>query len=355
LEIFMKFKFAALALGAISVLPAVAQPTVTVYGRVSMGFQSLSNDNKGILINQESSSRLGFRGTEDLGGGLKAFFQLENRFFPDTGTIDPDGSNLLFKDKAWVGLSGNFGAVYLGRNFSPSFALYGGGGATTGGFDAFGGDTIGTFPARRGRIANLWDNSIRYDSPQLGPVQVIAGLSLSEIAAGGKNAYGIGFKFDSGPLRGDLVYQHDVTDNGGGTPILGTGGGNVGGTGRMFNTVNATVGYDLGPAYVYSGYASSKGYDVGTIRNSKTRFNRFQVGAKVAVGKGAVLMNLGKGTNTNAAGVAQPEFRHIGLGYWHILSNRTTLMANTKFERQKRGFNTRNKQDGIELAVRHNF
>jgi predicted porin len=352
----MKFKLGALALASMLAAPAFAQSSVSLYGRVSMGVQNLSNDGQGFLVNQESSSRLGFRGTEDLGGGLKAFFQLENRFFPDTGANDPVNNAQFFKDKAWVGLSGGFGTLYFGRNYSPSFALYGGGGPTTGGFDAFGGDTIATFASRRGRIGNIWDNSIRYDSPQLGPVQIISTLSLSENKAAGKNAYGVGLKYEQqGGLRGDLVYQHDVTDNGGGVPILGTGSGNVGGTGRMFNTINATIGYDFGVVYLYGGYANSKGYDEGTIKNSKTRFTRYQVGAKKAVGNGALLFNVGKGTNTNAAGVEQPDFTHVGLGYWYLLSKRTTLMANARFGRQTGGFVGSNKQSGVEFAVRHNF
>jgi predicted porin len=352
----MKLKLSVFALTSMLAGTSFAQSNVALYGRVSMGIQSFSNDGQGALAGQESSSRFGLRGTEDLGGGLQAFFQLENRFFPDTGANDPVNNAQLFKDKAWVGLKGKFGTVYLGRNYSPSFALYGGGGPTTGGYDAFGGDTIATFSSRRGRISNIWDNSVRYDSPQLGPVQIIAGLSLSENKVRGKNAYGVGFKFEgSSPLRGDLVFQHDVGENGGGLPLLGTGAGNVGGAGRLFNTTNATVGYDFGSIYLYGGYADSKGYSQGGINNSKTRFKRYQTGAKMAVGQGALLLNVGKGTNTNAAGINQEDFTHLGFGYWYLLSKRTTLMANTKLDRQKRGFNGADRQAGVELAVRHNF
>ncbi len=352
----MKLKLSALALASMLAVPAFAQSSVTLYGRVSMGVQHLTNDGQGAKLDQESSSRWGLRGTEDLGGGLKAFFQLENRFFPDTGANDPTNNAQLFKDKAWVGLEGGFGTLYLGRNYSPAFALYGGGGAQSGGFDAFGGDTISTFAARRGRIGNIWDNAIRYDSPQFGPVQVITVVSLSEKKPTGKNAYGVGLKFDQKVgLRGDLVYQHDVTDSGGGDPILGTGAGNVGGTGRMFNTTIATIGYTFSSFDLHAGYANSKGYDEGAIKNAKTRFARWQIGTKIPLGNGALLANFGKGTNKNAAGVSQPDYYHLGVGYWYLLSKRTTLMANAKLDRQDRSFTGANKQAGIELAVRHNF
>ena len=128
----MKKKFIALAvLGAVAGA-AQAQSAVTIYGIVDTG---VTYTNKVLLPSTTtratgskfsvdsgmlSGSRLGFKGTEDLGGGLKALFQLEMGFKNDTGTIDGSNNgvantNTLFRRLSVVGLSGNFGSILLGR------------------------------------------------------------------------------------------------------------------------------------------------------------------------------------------------------------------------------------------------
>ncbi|MCV4872465.1 porin, partial [Escherichia coli] len=64
-----------------------------------------------------SNSRLGVRGVEDLGGGLKAIFNLEHRMNADDGNSTAPN----FWQHSWVGLSGNFGEVRLGRDYAPAF------------------------------------------------------------------------------------------------------------------------------------------------------------------------------------------------------------------------------------------
>jgi predicted porin len=114
--------YAALA-AALSVGAAHAQSNVTMYGIIDAAVEYYNNaDAAGNSLTRMPSlgggmfpSRLGFRGTEDLGGGLKAIFQLENGFAPDTGTL---GQNRLFGRQAWVGLQGNWGQVTFGRNYN---------------------------------------------------------------------------------------------------------------------------------------------------------------------------------------------------------------------------------------------
>lgn len=115
---------AMLSAGAALSLPACAQTNVTVYGIIDAAVEHYSNaDAAGSSMTRMPSlgggmfpSRLGFRGSEDLGGGLKAIFALENGFAPDTGVVGQ--GNRLFGRQAWVGLAGSWGQLTLGRNYN---------------------------------------------------------------------------------------------------------------------------------------------------------------------------------------------------------------------------------------------
>jgi predicted porin len=114
--------FAAVTIAA--ALPARAQSNVTLYGLIDGAVEHYTNaDAAGNGVTRAPSlgggmfpSRIGFRGTEDLGGGLKAIFTLENGFAPDTGTLNQGGR--LFGRQAWVGLAGSWGQVTVGRNYN---------------------------------------------------------------------------------------------------------------------------------------------------------------------------------------------------------------------------------------------
>ncbi len=104
---------------------ASAQSSVTVYGVADAGLVRESGGPAGSLTNVSSGvasgSRLGFKGKEDLGGGLSAFFQLENGLNLDNGTAAQGG--LLFGRQAYVGLTSAAGAVTLGRQYSPYYKV----------------------------------------------------------------------------------------------------------------------------------------------------------------------------------------------------------------------------------------
>lgn len=114
--------YAAMA-AALTVGAAQAQSNVAMYGIIDAAVETYTNaDTAGNSMTRMPSlgggmfpSRLGFRGTEDLGDGLKAIFQLENGFAPDTGT---QGQNRLFGRQAWVGLQGKWGQLTFGRNYN---------------------------------------------------------------------------------------------------------------------------------------------------------------------------------------------------------------------------------------------
>jgi predicted porin len=124
----MKNKYLATAtLAALGALTsgAYGQSSVSIYGIVDTGVEYVNNANPGkdgvfrLSSGAMNTSRIGFRGSEDLGGGLKAVFQLENGFKIDAGEFDSAG--LLFGRQANVGLEGGFGRVVAGRSFSTTY------------------------------------------------------------------------------------------------------------------------------------------------------------------------------------------------------------------------------------------
>jgi predicted porin len=105
---------------------AVHAQNVTLYGRIDAGIESVSNVGSagGSITRMPSNtgiipSRLGMRGTEDLGGGLNAIYTLEMGFAPDTGASGQGGR--LFGRQSFVGLSGGWGAITLGRQYTMLF------------------------------------------------------------------------------------------------------------------------------------------------------------------------------------------------------------------------------------------
>jgi predicted porin len=122
-------KKSALALAVLAALSlntqAQAQSNVQVYGLMDAGVEYVTNasPNGGsmtrVVSGGKNTSRWGFRGTEDLGGGLKAVFNLEGGVLLDTGAQD----GTLFKRQANVGLEGSFGRVVIGRSFTTTYDL----------------------------------------------------------------------------------------------------------------------------------------------------------------------------------------------------------------------------------------
>jgi predicted porin len=119
----MKKTLIALAVLTVS-SAAFAQSTVTLFGGADLNVRSVtSGTNKFTGMAQDGiySSRFGVNGTEDLGGGLKAGFHFEGGMNPDVGTA----AGFNFTRKSTIGLSGGFGEVRLGRDYTPLFTVAG--------------------------------------------------------------------------------------------------------------------------------------------------------------------------------------------------------------------------------------
>jgi predicted porin len=177
LEIFMKYKF--LAAAVLSSLPlfAQAQTNVQIYGVMDAAIALEDTDAPGedrrttVSSGNQSSSRLGFRGTEDLGNGLKALFNIEAGVSLDTGATDSQ----TFGRRAVVGLQGNFGTVTVGREYSPIAAV-----AAASDINGQGlyGSNLSAFGTNR--LTRRLANSVNYKSNSLSGFVVNAAYSTGE-------------------------------------------------------------------------------------------------------------------------------------------------------------------------------
>lgn len=132
---------------------------VTVYGVLDLGLVRDSDSGKTttrVDSGQQTASRLGFTGREDLGGGYTASFVVESQFEADVG--NPSFAGRVFGSQSWVGLSGPMGSLKLGRMFTPYFGAI----ATNDPFDAKGpGESTRVFQDSGVRM----DNTVKYSLP----------------------------------------------------------------------------------------------------------------------------------------------------------------------------------------------
>jgi len=153
-----------------------AQSSVVVYGVFDTalryttnagpdGARKLSVD--GGMI---QGSRLGFRGTEDMGGNLKAIFDLQAGFNPDTGGSAQQGQ--LFGRQAWVGLQADWGTLTAGRQFGLGFD-------TLASFDPYGVGNHGAISWHADLVGVRFDNTLKYRAG-FGPIGVAAAYSFGE-------------------------------------------------------------------------------------------------------------------------------------------------------------------------------
>lgn len=215
----MKFsvKSTALAVSALlgTVISAHAQSNVAIYGILdaSVSYAKAVQSKSALRSGDLSAHRLGFRGTEDLGSGLKANFALEAGLAHDTGTGSASNTNnqasgaisagpLTFNRQSWVGLEGAWGELRLGRNFNPSYRQYIA-------YDPFMGGGVGASQAAQSSLATYGyspaglrhSNAVEYWLPAQGA------LTGQFMYAMGENASGTSNASDGDYLAGRLAYR----------------------------------------------------------------------------------------------------------------------------------------------------
>jgi predicted porin len=324
----MKKSLLALAVFGAFAGVASAQTNVTIYGVVDAGITyekrgsiptttpaSTGESSLKLATGVQSGNRLGFKGTEDLGGGLKANFQLENGFDADTGALRQGGR--LFGRQAWVGLSGGFGAVALGRQYNPLFVA----------LDSI--DPFGTGLA--GATTNLMnpsnvrtDNSISYSAPALGGVQLNALYGLGEFAGDNSRGrtFGLSAGYNNGPINVVAAYDN-VNGATSATSAINT---------NKLWLVGAT--YNFGVATVHAAFESEKN-EVGVDNRD------IMVGVSAPIGAGNVMASVIDRKDRNSTAVRDTGARQYALGYTYNLSKRTnfyTALARVNNERSSSSF-----------------
>lgn len=253
-----KLTLAAMIIGGFASL-AQAQSNVTIYGIVDAGLVSERGGAAGsvtkVTSGVGSASRLGFRGTEDLGAGLSAVFVLESGIKVDTGESDVAGS--IANRQSYVGVkSKEAGSLTLGRQYTM---LYN---AMSQVADPFGAGYAGSiknlFPTAG--VNTRSSNAIVYASPVTGGFNAEVAYSLGE-QAGSSTAgrqFGFGLNFANGPLNARLVYNNRNSDTAavGATPAV------IKGSGR--NTLFA-INYDFAVVKAYFAYGADKGFNSAVL------------------------------------------------------------------------------------------
>jgi predicted porin len=347
---------AVLALGACS---AYAQSSVALFGLIDTNYTSLRSSGNGSVSALGSdgnlSSRLGFRGTEDLGGGLKAGFWLEGAVNPDSGTgggtntnnqSATGGSNsggFTFGRRSTVSLmSDRWGEIRLGRDYVPGFW-------SLSAFSPFGTNGVGSsgflfYPVQgAARVTNVRaSNSVGYVLPKLG------GLYGQFMYAMGENASNSGANRNDGRVVGvRLGYKTGAWD-----VAVATNRTEIASVGNLTQT-NIGGSYDFGVAQLMLLWNQNK------VGSTSTR--SALVGARVPAGPGHIRVAY---SQVNASGVAN-DASHLALGYVYDLSKRTALYANiARIDNKGTGMNYNvgsavksagGSSDGVEFGVRHSF
>lgn len=217
-----------LALAAIAASSAAfAQSSVSLYGVADASVESIKGNHSFTRVSSDNlaSSRIGFKGVEDLGGGLKANFVLESGLKIDTGA-NSGGTSRFFDRSAWAGLSGGFGEARIGRQDSLI------GGQIAGAIGAQGYDESVIAQTLGGVAYRRIDNALTYFAPAFVPGLTLAAqystavdstandgatpavLNSAENQYGSNKGRGYGFlaNYANGPVSGGVSYIHVNTD-----------------------------------------------------------------------------------------------------------------------------------------------
>ncbi len=305
---------------------AFAQSSVTLYGRVNTSVERQKVGDATRTVLQDSASRWGLRGSEDLGGGLKALFVLESGFGSDTGALSTAyGAGRLFQRESWVGVeSSSFGRVRLG-NMGQSAAYY----ATADYISMHNHDT-GTssdafylYPGRK-------QNAISYNTPSFGGLVVEAQYSMRQDAANvettsnatGKNTAQIAANYDRGPLHLGATYLRGPLDFGfQGVAFAGFAGGVVNDT----KEYGLRALYEFGPLTVGAYWVHNQIDPVG----AEIKRDAFRLSGMYTIGGNELHLNVGYADKfkLNGTKVADSDALQYTVAYNYNLSKRTKVYA----------------------------
>ena len=342
----MQRKLIVLAIAGLASGTAMAQTNVTTYGIADLGYVYSrgsagtglgTNKFSGIANGITAGNRLGFKGEEALGNGLKAVFTLEYGLNLDTN--QGIGTGGLNARQQYVGLAGRFGKVALGRQYGPGFnaaanndALDATDMAIQSSLSVYAGNTITPNSPSR------FNNAISYTSNPMGGLTVSAIYGFGESNYGGlgvahptdNGRIGLGLNYASGPLNLDAVYQsrqHVVEAYP--TPVD---------TGRSVNEWYLGGSWDFKVVKAYASYQALKNNNSGVVSGAygnpagtaiAAKNHIWTAGLTAPIGPGTLGLSYGqlKLNNSNFVGQADGKTWGWGTMYTYPLSKRTALYA----------------------------
>ena len=316
----MKKSLLALALLGAFAGVANAQSAVQIYGNLDAGMTKQSDQT--LAIGKRANNTLGFKGTEDLGNGLKALFQLEIRYEPDTGTVEA-GSRPLFQGQSRVGLQGDFGMVRLGRGLTAfqesasAFEPWHGVPSRVGFYTdlAVAGYTSDPLSAA-GNSGNRFSNALFYNSPEFSGFQINTTVATKEAngstvaivgrgtaalpqyglaAQASANPYSVSATYKNGPVAAMLAAERNAVET------------------RLWSiaaSIYATPELKLMASY------QRQNQDHTLAINPLTK--AWVLGANYTMGPGKFLAGYGQKTPDGAV-----KTKQMSLGYEYSLSKRT--------------------------------
>jgi predicted porin len=344
----MKKSLLAVAVAAALPTFAQAQSSVTLFGLLDAGIEysdsqanatvtgnTVTEGKGGMRLSDGRSyqSRFGVRGTEDLGGGLRAIFTLEHRLAIDTGNTAGGGfaagNGSFWNGQAWVGLSGGWGQLTAGRQYSPifwmlipaDFSSYGyyNNWAATSGSNV---NTVGAF-VTQGPIR--LDNSLAYRSPTMGGLTVYATYAFGEnlqnsALPGGSDQAGTGdiWGLAAGWQLGGLYLgagYHSADNKAFGTGLTASA------QAAFKDVLAATASYRFG-----AGFGLSLGYtqlNFENVAGTDPSISNILVSAFANVGPGTLFVNLNQQEFSDFTGARNDSGLNVGVSYRVPLSKRT--------------------------------
>ena len=336
---------------------AQAQTNVAIYGIMDAAFVVEDGGTAGrttkITSGAASASRIGFRGTEQLGDGLTAFFTLETGVKIDTGTLD--ANNTLFNRQAFVGLKGKAGAVAIGRQYTPwhnALAQVADPFST-----GYAGSSKNVFADNGANVRS--SNTITYVSPNVSGAFVELAYSLGEGASSADSRqYGGALGYARGPLNARLAYNSKNAE----APVPG---------GRRGRNTLLAANYDLKWIKLYGAFNVDKGHNAAPLGNPNNPYGGVRPTASTDGREALLGLSAPVPGGTLLASVMHKDDRTAfdqdanawGIGYLYPLSKRTNLYAAYGHidNRNGAGYTVANNTEagtgdtGYNLGIRHTF
>ena len=353
----MQKKLIALAvIGLMSSAAFAADNNVTLYGKIDLGLvhdsgainnSAATGSSTRLSSGVTGGSRIGIKGTEDLGGGLKTSFDAETGFCADSAAGAPNfctGSNNFMGRQAWLNLSGDFGTLSAGRQYTPGFLLL---------------DQFDPFDAGlAGQSVNLFNpdlaranNTVAYVTPSMGGFSGVYAHAFGEVTNNSKSNAGdtIGANYANGPLALGVTYL-TVNDA-------------AGNSGDGLKNTNLGASYDFGVATLMGEFQTTKSSPQIPAGTAPTNASNWELGVTVPMGGGVGSHLLASYVNHNDKTAANQDATQVGIGYFYGLSKMTQIYTAYAHINNKNGaaFTVGNATDvgvgnsSFNLGVEHNF